>query len=42
MKRYAIPIVVVLAVLAVTWSAFAQAQDRASMRERMQNMTEEE
>ena len=32
MKRYAIPIVVVLAVLAVTWSAFAQAQDRASRR----------
>ncbi len=42
MKRYAIPIVVVLAVLAVTWSAFGQAQDRASMRERMQNMSEEE
>ena len=46
MKRYAIPIVVVLAVLAVAWSAFAQAQDRAgqreSMRERFQNMSEEE
>lgn len=46
MKKYAIPIVVVLAVLAVTWSAFAQAQDRASqregMRERFQNMSEEE
>jgi len=46
MKRYAIPIVVVLAVLAVTWSAFAQAQDRAAqregMRERFQNMSEEE
>ena len=42
MKRYAIPIVVVLAVLAVTWSAFGQAQDRASMRERMQNMSEAE
>lgn len=46
MKRYAIPIVVVLAVLAVAWSAFAQAQDRDSqrdaMRERFQNMSEEE
>jgi hypothetical protein len=46
MKRYAIPIVVVLAVLAVTWSAFAQAEDRArqreEMRERFQNMTEAE
>ncbi|MHC4074476.1 MAG: hypothetical protein ACYTGS_21015 [Planctomycetota bacterium] len=42
MKKYAIPIVVVLAVLAVTWSAFAQAQDRASQRERYQNMSPEE
>ena len=46
MKRYAIPIVVVLAVLAVAWSAFAQAQDRAGqregVRERFQNMSEEE
>lgn len=42
MKRYAIPVVVILAVLAVTLSAFAQAQNRASMRERMQNMSEEE
>lgn len=46
MKKYAIPIVVVLAVLAVTWSAFAQAQDQAgqreAMRERFQNMSEEE
>ena len=42
MKKYAIPVVVALAVIAVTWSAFAQAQDRASMRERMQNMSEEE
>jgi hypothetical protein len=42
MKKYAIPVVVVLAVLAVTWSAFAQAQDRAGQRERMQNMSEEE
>ena len=42
MKKYAIPIVVVLAVLALTWSTFGQAQDRAAMRERMQNMSEEE
>ena len=28
MKKYAIPVVVILAVIAVTWSAFAQAQDR--------------
>jgi len=42
MKKYAIPVVVILAAIAVTWSAFAQAQDRASMRERMQNMSEEE
>ena len=46
MKRYAIPIVVILAVLAVAWSAFAQAQGQAgqreAMRERFQNMSEEE
>ena len=46
MKKYAIPTVVVLAVLAVALSAFAQAQDRESqrqaMRERFQNMSEEE
>ena len=42
MKKYAIPVVVVLAVLAVTWSAFGQAQDRAAMRERYQNMSPEE
>jgi len=42
MKKYAIPVVVVLAVLAVTWSAFGQAQDRAAMRERFQNMSPEE
>jgi hypothetical protein len=43
MKKYAIPVVVVLAVLAVTWSAFAQAQDRAGgQRGRGQNMSEEE
>lgn len=46
MKRYAIPAVVILAVLAMMLSALAQAQDRASqrqsMRERFQNMSEEE
>ncbi|MHC4580477.1 MAG: hypothetical protein ACYS14_03415 [Planctomycetota bacterium] len=42
MKKYAIPVVVVLVVLAVTWAAFGQAQDRAAMRERFQNMSEEE
>ena len=42
MKKYAIPVVVVLAVLAVALSTFARAQDRAGMRERMQNMSEEE
>ena len=46
MKKYAIPIVVILAVLAVAWSAFAQAQGQAgqreAMRERFQNMSEEE
>jgi len=46
MKRYAVPIIVVLAVLAVTLSTFSRAADRAgqrgNMRERMQNMSEEE
>ena len=46
MNRYAIPVVVILAVLALTLTAFVQAQDRAnqrqSFRERMQNMSEEE
>ncbi len=46
MKRYLIPIVAVLVILAVTLVAFGQAEDRArqreSMRERFQNMSEEE
>ena len=46
MKKYAIPAVIVLAVLAIGLSAFAQAQQRDSqrgnMRERIQNMSEEE
>ncbi|MHC4538371.1 MAG: hypothetical protein ACYS74_01145, partial [Planctomycetota bacterium] len=42
MKKYAIPVVVFLAVIALTWSAFGQAQDRASQRGRSQNMNEEE
>jgi len=41
-KKYGIPVVVVLAVLAVTWSAFAHVQDRAGQRGRFQNMSEEE
>jgi len=54
MKRYAVPIIVVLAVLAVTLSTFGRAADRAGqrgrmseeerakMRERFQNMSPEE
>jgi hypothetical protein len=53
MKRYLIPTVAVLLVLAVAWAAFGQAErrggrqnlseeQRAKMRERFQNMSEEE
>ena len=46
MKRYLIPIITVLVVLAVTLVAFGQAEDRArqreGMRERFQNMSEAE
>jgi len=46
MKKYAVPIIVVLAVLAVTLSTLSRAADtagqRGNMRERMQNMSEEE
>jgi hypothetical protein len=46
MKRYLIPIITVLVVLAVTLVAFGQAEERArqreGMRERFQNMSEEE
>jgi len=53
MKRYLIPAVAVLMVLAVAWAAFGQAErrggrqnlseeERAKMRERFQNMSEEE
>jgi hypothetical protein len=54
MKRYLIPIVAVVVVLAVAWAAFGQAErrgggfqsisaeERAKMRERFQNMSEEE
>ena len=46
MKKYIIPILTVLLVLAVTWTAFGQADERArrreEMRQRMQNMSEEE
>ncbi len=49
MKRYLIPTVAVLMILAVTWVAFGQAEERArqretreSFRERFQNMSEAE
>ncbi|MBA7634460.1 hypothetical protein ES703_42045 [subsurface metagenome] len=46
MKRYLIPTIAVLLVLAVTLVTFGQAEDRArqreGMRERFQNMSEEE
>jgi peroxiredoxin len=46
MKRYLIPIVAVVLVLAVAWAAFGQAEERArqreSMRQRFQNMSEAE
>lgn len=51
MKRYAIPVVVVLAVLAVTWSAFGQNEETGAQRmrielreqaERYRDMSEEE
>jgi hypothetical protein len=51
MKRYLIPTVAVLMVLTVAWAAFGQAErrggrlseeERAKMRERFQNMSEDE
>ena len=46
MKRYLIPTITILLVLAVTWAAFGQADERArrreEMRQRLQNMSEEE
>jgi len=54
MKRYLIPIITVLVVLVVAWTAFGQAEERArqrgnmseeeraKMRERFANMSEEE
>jgi hypothetical protein len=46
MKRYLIPTITILLVLAVSWSAFGQAEERANrreqMRQRFQNMSEEE
>jgi hypothetical protein len=42
MRKYLISIVAVLAVLALVLVSFGQAQDRASQRERFQNMSEEE
>ncbi|MBN2591947.1 MAG: hypothetical protein JXA81_00460 [Sedimentisphaerales bacterium] len=42
MKKYAIPAVILLVVLALVMVSFGQAQDRQAMRERFQNMSEEE
>ena len=46
MKRYLIPTITILLVLAITWAAFGQADERArrreEMRQRFQNMSEEE
>ena len=42
MKKYAIPVIVVLAVLALTLSTFTKAADRAGQRGRGQNVSEEE
>ena len=42
MKKYVFPVVLILAVVAVSWSTFVRAQDRAGMKERLQNMSEEE
>ena len=46
MKKYAIPAVILLAILALVMVSYGQAQDRDSqrqaMRERFQNMSEEE
>lgn len=46
MKKYLIPVITVLVVLAVTLAAFGQAEERAKrreeMRQRFQNMSEEE
>jgi hypothetical protein len=42
MKKYAIPAVILLAILALVMVSFGQPQDREAMRERWQNMSEEE
>jgi hypothetical protein len=42
MKKYAIPAVILLSVLALVMVSFGQAQNREAMRERFQNMSEEE
>lgn len=42
MKKYAIPAVIILAILALVMVSFGQAQNREAMRERFQNMSEEE
>jgi len=42
MKKYAIPAVILLAILALVMVSYGQPQDREAMRERWQNMSEEE
>jgi hypothetical protein len=42
MKKYAIPAVIILAVLALVMVSYGQAQNREAMRQRFQNMSEEE
>jgi len=48
MKRYLIPTITILLVLAVTWAAFGQTEEQArprqrgNLRERFRNMSEEE
>ena len=42
MKKYAIPAVILLAILALVMVSYGQPQDRETMRERWQNMSEEE
>ena len=46
MKKYLIPILIIMLVFSVTWTAFGQADERGrrreEMRQRFQNMSEEE
>ena len=42
MKKYAIPAVILMVVLALVMVSYGQAQNRQNMRDRFQNMSEEE